>query len=113
MATFDTSKTLTQCPVCLQISEHVIGDYKTRQDENGFLFDSALPDGEALVQTSQKFEEHALINCEGEITRSCVEGFAQLELLKQDSPLTQLLSRRIRAMKCPHCGYLTELSRLP
>ena len=113
MATFDTSKTLTQCPVCLQIDEHVIGDYKTRQDENGYLFDAALPDAVALKKTSIKFDEHALMKCDGSITHDCLEGFVQLELLTPDSPLSKLFSKRIRAMKCPHCGYLTELSRLP
>ncbi len=112
MVTFDTSKTLTQCTVCLQISEHVIGEYKTRQDENGYLFDAALPDGEALVQTSQKFE-HTLMRCDGSITRNCLEDFVQLELLEPASPLSMLMSKRIRALKCPHCGFLTELSRLP
>ncbi len=105
--------TLTQCFVCLNISENIIGEYKTRQDENGYLFDATLPDAEVLSQASKHFEKHALINCEGEITHSCVEDFAQLELLKPTSPLSQLISKRIRAMKCPHCGYLTELSRLP
>ena len=113
MATFDTSKTLTQCPVCLKIDEHKLGQYKAREDENGYLFDATLPDAEALSQASKHFEKHALINCEGKITHTCVEDFAQLELLEPTSPLSQLISKRIRAMKCPHCGYLTELSRLP
>ena len=113
MATLDKSKTLTQCPVCLQIDEHIIGEYKTRQDESGYLFDAALPDDEALSQTSKNFEEYALIKCDGEVTYSCVENFAQLEMLETDSPLSNLFSKRIRASKCPHCGYLIELSRLP
>jgi len=113
MATFDTSRNYTQCPVCLNISEHVIGDYKTRQDERGYLFDAALPDGEALKKTSIKFDEHALMKCDGSISHDCLEDFVQLELLKADSPFSKLMSKRIRAMKCPHCGFLTELSRLP
>ena len=113
MATLDTSKTLTQCPVCFKIDEHVIGDYKTRQDEHGYLFDAALPDAEALSQTSEQFEKHALINCAGRITHSCLEGFVKQEIVEPDSPLSKLMSKRIRAMKCPHCKYLTELSRLP
>ena len=113
MATLDKSKTLTQCPVCLKIDEHKLGQYKAREDENGYLFDATLPDTEVLLQASKHFEKHALMKCDGSITHSCVKDFVQLELLEPDSPLSKLISKRIRAMKCPHCGYLTELSRLP
>ena len=112
MAIFDQSPPLTQCPVCLRIDLHIVGEFKTRE-ENGILFDADMPDAEALSLTSRNFEEHALMKCDGSITHECLEGFVQLELLEPASPLSMLVTKRIRALKCPVCGHLTKLSRLP
>ena len=112
MAESNRSKDILLCPNCMEIGEHVVGDYKTRK-LSGHLFDAELPDGQALSQTSEKFKRHALINCAGEVTRSCVVDFARQEILDVESPLSKLFSKRIRAKKCPNCGMLTKLSRLP
>jgi hypothetical protein len=99
--------------MCLQIDLHLPGAYRTRQDENGALFDADMPDAEALSLASRKFEEHVLMKCDGSITHDCLDQYVQLELLEPASPLSMLVTKRIRALKCPHCGFLTKLSRLP
>ena len=112
MASLDRSGNFFQCPNCQEIDEHIIGDFKNFE-RDGNLFDADLKDSEGLAQNSERFNQHTTVNCAGEIKHSCVIDFTQQELSDKESPLSKLFSKRIRARKCPNCGLLTKMTRLP
>lgn len=112
MASRGSDVAVTLCPACLMVGEHQVGQFKAVV-VNGALFDAGTTDSDALAALSEGFKTHTIAECGGEISHACVKEYAEQELAQPESPLSRLFATRIRSRKCPSCGYLTKLSRLP
>lgn len=112
MASRGSGVAVTLCPACLMIGDQPVGHYRAIEIE-GRLFDGGMSDEDALSAASELLKQHALKECDGEISHECLQEYAEQEIAQPASPLSKLFAPRVRARKCPYCGCLTKLSRLP
>ena len=102
--------TVRYCPICKADTEHRKGNYRTKEiDGNYFHLESSFED--AQKNLSDGFRNFVVEEQSGVVVQGSAAEYINTE--EAEPIFKQLFAKRVRSLKCSHCGHLIRLPRFP